>query len=660
MFFTLTYCGRKGPLGVVWIASHLDKRIKRRQVFETSISDSVESILNPEAPFALRLSGQLLFGVVRLYARKCSYTVEDCRKTLASLNKVCETTTAVLVVDGDGGPSNKEKDRCTPVDVYELMTQEIEDLCRPQTDPTVEDVEYAEGYRSHDSLLTLRSDSLRSVDPMMSEEAPAFPDDIILEVDKFREVRSMTSQPDAMEIDGATVAPDIEADMNTPSNLKSPAGDGRDGVVSPGDTAPPPVGEDVQLPDFDGIDFAPDITSGDIRPDSENGAPVDVTMEEQNDGPPQLATEDSLGGEAPAGGHDVDEVSNGVNLSEGQGLPATPSKQGTVDQSAQQNSEKSGLDAEEGAELTQETKQKLERKPAKRRRRNVVVDMVDGRPATQLTGHSIRSLMNDRSSILVDRKLRRRTAKEQKIDYTSTNPWVNPLLRPCGVVSNAPQAQLWFARQVLRKPEKLRREGDQADSEELKTPTKSAKITYVTVDNVARRDYPGFNPSFDFVPSGPILDDPTEMHTDVPEMDIPHDIDANTPLGGVSGEPFAGGEGLSFDNGNTPSRYSMPANSMSIPVLGEQGNESDEAADATSRDDFTSRTQVVLSHLEAAFKKQEAPNPSLKMNKILKGKTRLDASRWFFECLVLNSRGCIQMEQNEPFGDISIAEAPSV
>jgi len=70
MFYSTQILAKKGPLGLVWIAAHLDGRLKRQQINSASIDESVETLLHPEAPLALRLSGQLLLGVVRIYQRK--------------------------------------------------------------------------------------------------------------------------------------------------------------------------------------------------------------------------------------------------------------------------------------------------------------------------------------------------------------------------------------------------------------------------------------------------------------------------------------------------------------------------------------------------------------------------------------------------------------
>lgn len=41
MFYSTQILSRKGALGTIWIASHMEKRLKRNQIFETSIPASV-------------------------------------------------------------------------------------------------------------------------------------------------------------------------------------------------------------------------------------------------------------------------------------------------------------------------------------------------------------------------------------------------------------------------------------------------------------------------------------------------------------------------------------------------------------------------------------------------------------------------------------------
>lgn len=63
-----------------------------------------ESIINPEAPLALRLSGQLMLGVVRIYSRKVNYLFQDCSEALVKIKQVFRPGTVDLPADGAMAP----------------------------------------------------------------------------------------------------------------------------------------------------------------------------------------------------------------------------------------------------------------------------------------------------------------------------------------------------------------------------------------------------------------------------------------------------------------------------------------------------------------------------------------------------------------------------
>ena len=44
MFYSTQILAKKGPLGTIWIAAHLDRRLKRHQVFEANIAISVGAL----------------------------------------------------------------------------------------------------------------------------------------------------------------------------------------------------------------------------------------------------------------------------------------------------------------------------------------------------------------------------------------------------------------------------------------------------------------------------------------------------------------------------------------------------------------------------------------------------------------------------------------
>jgi cohesin complex subunit SCC1 len=86
MFYSQIILAKKGPLGKVWLAAHWgDKKLARPQIFSTDISQSVESIVNSSVPLALRVSGHLLLGVVRIYSRQVKYLMHDCQEAMVKI-----------------------------------------------------------------------------------------------------------------------------------------------------------------------------------------------------------------------------------------------------------------------------------------------------------------------------------------------------------------------------------------------------------------------------------------------------------------------------------------------------------------------------------------------------------------------------------------------
>ncbi|ONI20290.1 hypothetical protein PRUPE_2G007300 [Prunus persica] len=87
MFYSQTFLARKGPLGTVWCAAHLQSRLKKSHYTSTDIPSTVDRIMFPDVPIALRMSGHLLVGVVRIYSKKVDYLYQDCNVVLTSLRK---------------------------------------------------------------------------------------------------------------------------------------------------------------------------------------------------------------------------------------------------------------------------------------------------------------------------------------------------------------------------------------------------------------------------------------------------------------------------------------------------------------------------------------------------------------------------------------------
>jgi len=102
MFYSQVILAKKGPLAKVWLAAHWgDKKLARPQIFATDISQSCTDIMNPSVPLALRLSGHLLLGVVRIYSRKVKYVLNDCTEAMLKLQMAFAKQSSN---SGKGGP----------------------------------------------------------------------------------------------------------------------------------------------------------------------------------------------------------------------------------------------------------------------------------------------------------------------------------------------------------------------------------------------------------------------------------------------------------------------------------------------------------------------------------------------------------------------------
>ncbi|VVC94457.1 unnamed protein product [Leptidea sinapis] len=85
MFYAHFVLAKKGPLAKIWLAAHWDKKLTKAHVFETNIEKSVDGILKPKVKMALRTSGHLLLGVVRIYSRKAKYLLQDCNEAFVKI-----------------------------------------------------------------------------------------------------------------------------------------------------------------------------------------------------------------------------------------------------------------------------------------------------------------------------------------------------------------------------------------------------------------------------------------------------------------------------------------------------------------------------------------------------------------------------------------------
>ncbi|KAK6156441.1 hypothetical protein DH2020_010689 [Rehmannia glutinosa] len=97
MFYSQFILAKKGPLGTIWIAAHLERKLRKNQVADTDIGVSVGAI-------ALRLSSHLLLGVVRIYNRKVNYLFDDCSEALLKVKQAFRSTAVDLPPEESKAP----------------------------------------------------------------------------------------------------------------------------------------------------------------------------------------------------------------------------------------------------------------------------------------------------------------------------------------------------------------------------------------------------------------------------------------------------------------------------------------------------------------------------------------------------------------------------
>ena len=96
---------KQGPLARIWLAAHWERKLSKTQLLQTDIPASVDTIVGgedeEEAPVALRLSGQLLLGIVRIYSRKAKYLEDDCNDALVRIQVAFRSANTVIDLTHD-------------------------------------------------------------------------------------------------------------------------------------------------------------------------------------------------------------------------------------------------------------------------------------------------------------------------------------------------------------------------------------------------------------------------------------------------------------------------------------------------------------------------------------------------------------------------------
>ncbi|KAF3905987.1 hypothetical protein ABW21_db0203785 [Orbilia brochopaga] len=132
MFFSETLLSKTGPLAQIWLSANLERKLTKSNILTSNIQTSVTAIVGEDqAPMALRLSGQLLLGVVRIYSRKARYLLDDCSDALVKIKMAFRPGNVDLPINTTAKESLILKDQV--VSAQDLLLPEPLDFDRTMT-----------------------------------------------------------------------------------------------------------------------------------------------------------------------------------------------------------------------------------------------------------------------------------------------------------------------------------------------------------------------------------------------------------------------------------------------------------------------------------------------------------------------------------------------
>lgn len=107
MFFSEQLLSKEGPLAHVWLAANLERKLTKYQLLTTDITKTSEAIASSSVethtsqgdlePLALRLTGTLLYGIVKIYSRKAKYLLDDVSDALMRLKTALKSTNSIIL-----------------------------------------------------------------------------------------------------------------------------------------------------------------------------------------------------------------------------------------------------------------------------------------------------------------------------------------------------------------------------------------------------------------------------------------------------------------------------------------------------------------------------------------------------------------------------------
>ncbi|KAL9236546.1 hypothetical protein vseg_011200 [Gypsophila vaccaria] len=614
MFYSQTYLARKGPLGTVWCAAHLQHRLKKSHYASTDIPSTVERIIYPEVPIALRMSGHLLLGVVRIYSKKVDYLHHDCNLLWVSLRNAFRAPDVNLPEHATQAPFNA----VTLPDTFALDALDIHDLSDFDRSPDI--------HLRNEEEITLQDEYHANAELYVRI---TFDDDII--PDSSQPAGSLHMNTETMPIE--TTGPDtliLDIPELSPNHNEEGFERMRDAIDVDFNLPSP-----ILRPHVETVVFEPNKSSLGDTSEKQIDTPQSVHISASQMQPPQ----------SPQGPGPTSSSPNGAPVESGSFVAA------------------------QSADLVVRPTPSPERPQPRHRKRKqffdeaVVLDNKFYKKALNNTSDIVKKKKRLPSTVLEIRNFINNKKKEQVFSdplisgmSTSLQNLSSKDLTALGTNLNVSQVRQESREAHSREPGPNFTE----ETERLRSPDHDPAHNFGHVFSSTPRSPQQLHGDAEISTSPRItsmVTDPRYMSTVDLQSDRglftgSTDMDMDTPImpsGGIN-------DNLSAGLSDIP-EWINSKDSDELLFLEQDDNSQYDSQGGREGETMSVRTRAVAQYLKnhsPLSKISDGPPDELSLMTILEGRHRKLCARMFYETLVLKDRGMIDVKQDEPFGDITL------
>lgn len=412
MFYSQHVLTKKGPLAKIWLAAHMQTKLTKAMVFSTDIRNAVDSILQPPIPMALRLTSNLLLGIVRILHRKSKYLLQESSDAMTKLKLTFR-------------PHAADATTKAPFNSITLNPQTVDALQAPNLD-----LDLLPQRKQVPRAAFLAQDRDITIDEFAGGLAGGMLDAFALEPEMVRDADLADAEPLLFTPSRMTQRNNLGTPISTGSGksvevLRAGEAEERDPVLSgakDGETTPAPQ-EPVEAPEDDFSE--PPVPMGGLTPDRTPSRPSGGERSLGANTPLEIGAGRISGDQLMiADDETVDVAKQLVVTQEGEdGVPAT--QEGTQTQDGAQTQDDMEIDVTQTQDATQTQTQTQEAdsqqpiepiedveaadvapNPPRRRKRKATVLM--DYDATELSATAFRACLMDTSDLIRQPTQRRR------------------------------------------------------------------------------------------------------------------------------------------------------------------------------------------------------------------------------------------------------------